>query len=669
MDNLKLGTLFLFVGALTFVSTLFAFDAHAYAYQIPFGGFVLAGLEIGLGVALRRTIPAARFFALGLCLLMVIGAFLVPILTFLAANVLAGLSKVFSLGEFDVSSGWARFFMLATCLYAIVMGVFGYRGLKYLRSNEGRLDFARPDWDRTAEFPRESVGIILASAVLALVVTAATTWFDFEIRASSLPAFLRTDAMNTSEGRAEARRNERVTSGATFTADSRHIVFGPSEKQDKFLVLDLASGKLRRVAADVPVRGYIGQSGIAADGSSIVLGNNWLSLVTGKSRRVDALPPNRHLGFSGATQFLVYDEAAQKLELIDLERGAAIYSHDVPVAGRGDPHGNDRGWSMYSQLWTPDRGHYLWLTRDGVLNDLDVASGSIAKLACADCTYAGFHHMAPGGDAVLFVGNTTVNEAGQTATRGMMYRLARRDFQAVDYRGRPIAIGDGGGFAIFQQNNTHQVIYHDLSSSPQRQWALDVPTGAQLSAVIGDRWFTLHVRDEVRGKTMFGAFDFPEAGGKVRFALPRRVIDYAERHIASPDGRYLLYVAGAKIEVIDLQALANGKPANRTMDLLEDDELESGEPESAEQSIVATWREFTAPPAVPEPAPEPARDAVPVVDEIPSQTSTPAVEPDPRPIEERASAPPKSNAILKCVDGSGSVTFTQVACPPGTKLQ
>ena len=675
MDNLKLGLLFMFQGVVALVSTLFAFNAHAYAYEIPLGGFVLSGVYIWVGKLLRRREPNVRFFALGPCLLMVIGAFIVPLMALASAGAVGVLAGISSTKGWVGSPVVAMFFAVVASVYAIVMGVFGYRGLKYLRSEAGRHDFAREGVDRTAKFPHESVGIVIASAVVAIVFAMTTLRFDFSVRRSMLPGFLQTAAMTKSEAIDEARRNERVGAGAMFTADSRHIVVLPSEQQPKFLVIDLDTGKMRRVAADVPREGFSGQMDVAIDGSSILLGKNWLSLDTGKSRRVEAVPVRRHIGFTGGNRFLVYDEARQRLELIDLERGAAIYSLDVPVSERGDPNGNNRGWSMYSQVWSPDRRRYFWLSRDGVLNDLDVATGRVTKLPCPQCKYAGFQYMASTGDALLFVGNMSVDESSPTTTRGFLYRPGRREFENVDYRGRPIALGGAGRFVLFQQHNTQQISWLDTSSSVRRQWALDVPRGAELNGIYGDRWFSLHVRDEWRGRKLIGNFETPQAGKQVQFMKVPLALDYAENHTPSPDGRYLLYVAGAKIEVVDLHELAAGKVSNRTMDLLADEELEREKPRSNEEKLVdsegklmppfvARWQEVAAPEPAPEPTPDPAAElyvdspgSSPVQGYSSAQGYSPAqldvpIEVQAPPVEERA---PPTNVILKCVDAAGKV--------------
>jgi hypothetical protein len=665
MDNLKLGALFIFQGLLTLFFTLFSFDANAVTYEIPLGGVALGVIYVWVGRLLRRREPKVRFFALGPCLLMVIGAVVVPLLA------LAGAAATGILTELGVASGLvgspakAMIGALLVSAYAITMGVFGYRGLKYLRSAEGRLDFANETVDRTAKLPHESVGVVLASAVVAIAGAVLSTRLDFGISYRVLPSILQTKEMDEFEDRLTVRANKHVSRGAIFTLDSRRIVFLPMLTQREFLVLDLDSGNLRRVETDFDASKVQFQVSVAPDGSSILGGEEWISLTTGKSRHIDGISSKYHIGFAGPSRLLAYDRSMQKLELIDLERGVAIYSRDVPAAERGDPHGNSTNWSSYAQQWSPDRRRYFWLGRSGTFNDMDVASGSVERVPCPRCEYGSRFIVSPAGDSVFVASN--VSDGGR-ATIGQVYGVANRRIREFAYHGMAVENGHAADFAL-AQNFSGSVLYRELDGNSSRQWMLGGPQGSRLRSVMGRSRLALQVADRNRVRTLIGEFDAPSKQADVRYFEPRLALMNAEEPTISPDGRYLLYVAGAKIEVIDLDALARGEPANRTMDLLEDDELEKVTPDSeTEPPFVARWREIEPLP----PATESAEIPIgPVVVERPSDypaAAATAIDELP-PIEDLERPAPNGGAILKCVDGAGKVTFTQVSCPPGTRLQ
>lgn len=113
----------------------------------------LFSVVVGIGLVLHR--PEARWLALGLCFLFVVGAILVPLLMFLVRP-FHGVDGPF------VRNMICTAFMLA-------FGGIGYRGLMYYRSELGRYEYRR-DRDSDAVPPPDSSAHILYSAGVWLVL-------------------------------------------------------------------------------------------------------------------------------------------------------------------------------------------------------------------------------------------------------------------------------------------------------------------------------------------------------------------------------------------------------------------------------------------------------------------------------------------------------------------
>jgi hypothetical protein len=612
MNNRKLGALFVFLGTISIVGTFFMFEANAFAYVIPFGGLVLGAAYAWLGLLLRKQVPLARFFALGPCLLMTIGAWLMPVFLLVAWAVGSSMAE---LGEPSGLFSWSRtaaaVALFLTFIYCVVMGVLGYRGLKYLRSAEGREDFRDKSQFRPAEPPFESRWVVVGSAVVAIVVVGFLISFDFNIRAAYLPDFLKTREMTRLEDRLARRSEEgrrewevqqaRVYITATYFAGSRHVVLLVAGKPHRVFALDLDSGKLRRTAAPDGWRATIEDSVVASDASMIVSGKTALSLITGRARRLESIQPSRLIGIPAPDRLLAYNETSQKLELVDVERDTVIYSIDVPVADRGDPYGgrNPGGWTHHSQTWNLDRSRFIWLTVDGTINDLDVATGLVTRTRCADCRYGSFQHLSAAEDVMMFTGNSVVPETEARTFPAPVYHMASHRLDSVQHRDLPIAIGKGGRSTLSQFHQSDRLFHYDYSSVPPRRLALVVPDGARVFAARGTRPLVLASLHERRARVMITDLESPEPGKAVRFIKPPLALNYVDRQQVSPDGRFMFHMEGNMIEVVDLHAAARGEPANRIMNVLEEDELKTATPMSAaEAPFVSRWQKVEQPTAV-----------------------------------------------------------------------
>jgi hypothetical protein len=611
MNNQKLGAVFVFLGAITLVGIFFAFEANSVAYEIPLGGLALAAAYAWLGFMLRRPVPIARFFALGPCLLMTIGAWLMPLILlgiWAAGTAMAGIGP--AQGLFSWSRTAAAVVLFLTFLYCIVMGVLGFRGLRYLRSAEGREDFRDKSQFQPAEPPFESRWVIVGSAVVAIVAVVFSLQLDVSIRATYLPEFLQTREMTAFEDRMQSFEREREQEGqqrkrqqeieqarvnvtAHFFADSRHVVLLLTGKPPRVFVLDLDSGKLRRTLAPDDWRATIDDSVVAPDASMIVSGKTALSLITGKSRKLDSVHTGRLIGMPTPSRLLAYDETSQQLELIDVDRDTAIYSVPVPVAQRGDPNGggNSGGWTIHSQSWNLDRSRFIWLTVDGTINDLDVATGAVTRTSCAACKYAGFQRVSPAQDAIVFVGNHDGAEASSQTLPASVYLLASHVVELVEHRSMVVAAGDGGRSALFQSYQSKQLYHYDYSSNSPQRLALDVPDGAKVFDARGVRPLALLAIYERGLRVMITDLESPEPGKPVRFMKPPLALNSVNRQQVSPDGRFLMHMENNVIEVVDLHAAARGEPANRIMDVLEEEALRAASPVSAaEEPVVSRWQ-------------------------------------------------------------------------------
>jgi hypothetical protein len=211
-----------------------------------------------------------------------------------------------------------------------------------------------------------------------------------------------------------------------------------------------------------------------------------------------------------------------------------------------------------------------------------------------------------------------------------------------------------------------QVFYGEIDSSPVREWTLHFD-----SAVAGARSSdgrTMRTYTDGRGSQFAGEFVPPTRAEKFKLAAVTPTLADAQLATESPDGRFALYMAGASIEVIDLEAISSGDPASRTMDVLEDDALSKVAAAPAARPLEGHWEE-EVPPAelVDGAATGDSYDAA-VANALGQQGGAQLEPPPPvTPVEATVRTEPAApGAILKCVDRSGTVTFTQVSCPPGT---
>ncbi|HTU67757.1 MAG TPA: hypothetical protein VMF52_17540 [Steroidobacteraceae bacterium] len=95
----------------------------------PVANRIFYGAAVLVGVGLMLNQPWARWLALGICFLYVIGAFLLPPLMFLARPY-AGYDRALTTNLFFTA-------------VALAFGGIGYRGLSYLRSEFGRFEYRR----------------------------------------------------------------------------------------------------------------------------------------------------------------------------------------------------------------------------------------------------------------------------------------------------------------------------------------------------------------------------------------------------------------------------------------------------------------------------------------------------------------------------------------------
>jgi hypothetical protein len=661
-----IGLLFLQGATGVYYSFKDGYSANPYAYHL---GILATALSLGQ-IAV----------AVGLLKRMVVFAVLGPILIFFYAKYAVVIA--FVLGGFGKSFGGGVGSIVAALVVAALMfvlcGVVGYRALKALRSPHTRADFEQVI-DEGGNIRDEPFRIVVISAVVWLVAGFISSK-DISIMRSSLPRVLMTAEMKQAEDRERAKDQADITSAVMFTHDSKRVIVAPSRLLPEYLVLDLETGELEHTGVNRPFRGHNEyQNLIAPDGSSLISYGVRTWMKNGVETTLKSLPHER-LGFYTPTRFLAYDRKAQALQLVDLNEDRLVYSVPLRRNQRGEPSardGNDGGWTGFSQAWSIDREHFAWLYRNGTLAVLTLATGRIDEETCAQCMYGGAVSFSQDGRVVFIPDPVTHLQTDTRPNVGRLYDLGSRTSTPAEYHGN-LQFFDGiSGHAEFFDYENRAVIHSDLPRAG-RVWRLPLPQaiGSVRRVAKGLMLASVNAARDAKDAHLLGRSRDPEDSLEIPLKPLPHVIADAGMIGLSNDGEFALFAAGSKLEVVDLEAVLRGEPASRSLDLLQDDKLSAVERGTSDlEGTSLRWVEDERPTYAADPALttedelqlafEAARASRANAGETlaaPQSAATAVPEPTPesRPMPEPA-------GIHKCIDGAGSVTFTQTVCPAGTK--
>jgi hypothetical protein len=656
------------------------YSANSYAYHLGILATALSLGHIAVAVGLLKRKPLARWFAMGLCLLMVVFAVLGPILMFFFAKyaiviafVLGGLGKSFGDGVGSIVAA-----LVVAALMFVLCGVVGYRALKALRSPHTRADFEQVV-DEGGNIRDEPFRIVVISAVVWLVASFISSK-DISISRSSLPRVLMSLEMRQAEDREREKDLAEITKIVMFTHDSKRVIIAPSKLSPEYLVLDLDSGELERTGVNqLFAEQFDYRKLIAPDGSSVLTYGSRIWMKNGVETKLQTLPYER-LGFYTPTRFLAYERKAQALQLVDLNEDRLIYAVPVRRDQRGEPsarNGNDGGWTNFSQAWSNDREHFAWLYRNGTIAVLTLATGRIDEETCSQCMYGGSIGFSADGRVVFVPDPVTHLQTDTRPNVGRLYDLSSRTSTPAEYQGDPQYFDGVSGHAEFYDHENRTLVHSDLPRAG-RVWRMEMPEGMAGVRRQTHKLLLASVKDpgNVKGGFLIGQSRDPEDSLEIPFKPLPHVIPDSGLMGLSADSRFALFGVGSKLEVVDLEAVLRGEPASRTLDLMKDDKLSAVERATSDlEGRTLRWVEdersmLAADPALTtedelQMAFEAARASRANAGETMAapQAESPAVQ-EPAP-ETRAM--PEPAGIHKCVDGSGSVTFTQTVCPAGTK--
>jgi hypothetical protein len=238
MQYSRLPGWFILTGVIGVVMSLFTdYRASPSGYHLGLYATALAAADIWIGNALRKGLPLARFLALGCCVLIVIAAWLLPIVLVRAAfaNTLA--SALFGWHAAAVGFDWL--IALVATVYVIVSGVICYRGYQDLRSHHGRIEFGAVVGEH-GELRHESLGIVAAS-IIVWVVVGIMAEDSFYVSREKLPRFLMTSAMKTAEDKQSPAHRPNVSVPET----------GPSPAPVSSRPIEVAARAAPRAPVDV----------------------------------------------------------------------------------------------------------------------------------------------------------------------------------------------------------------------------------------------------------------------------------------------------------------------------------------------------------------------------------------------------------------------------------
>lgn len=640
------------------------YGANAYAYHIGIPATLFAAAQVLVGVGLIRRHPVARWLALGVCLMMIIAAVLGPFLlyrytqyVFVLGLLLGGIGK-----NFDGVFANLAFLLGSMVIIVGACGLLGYRALRYLRSFEGRAEFMPVD-PEGGFLKDESFAVVIISAVI-WIAAAYISSKEINVMRSSLPRFLMTTEMKKAEDVERARDLIGVTKVAIFTADSKRVIVAPSNLSQEYLSLDLGSGKLTHTGVNqtrASLQDYL--TLIAPDGSTLINYGTRISLSDGDETRLTALTQVELLGFHTPTRFLAYDHDHQALDLVDIAADRRIYSVPLRRDQRGEPSGRaGNQWTRFSQVWSPDREHFAWLYRDGNIAVLTLATGTVSEERCPQCMYGGSLSFSADGRLVFVPDPVTRSQEDPAPYVGRVFDFARPESMPAIYRGDPQYFAGASGHALFWDYQAKALFHQDLPFG-SRVWKMQVPASIGHVLVLGDGVVVTGAHD-----LLVGTLTHPENSVDMQLKSLPRVLLEARFVNVSADGRFALFVAGAKIEIVDLRAAMRGDPASRTLDLMDDDRLSVvTRGTSKPESVAMRWVEEETREAEPDPALvdsdeiqrafEAARAA-----RAAAGASVAGQEP-----ESGSREAAESSSIHKCIDAAGSITFTQTLCPAGTR--
>lgn len=631
------------------------YGANAYAYHlgVPSTAFALAQIWVGAG--LLRKNPRARWLALGVCLCLIIAAVLSPILIFQFERYSSVFAVLFGGAGWD--TGAALFMLL------IPGGVLGYHALRYLRSHDGRSEFSPGDGPHGI-LEEESVGVVATSAVIC-VIAGYLSARDISIPRSSLPRALMTTEMKQFDDEQRARDMTAMTAVAIFTDDSKRVIVPPSKLSPEYLILGLEAGELIRTGVTGPFdqRDDLRKL-IAPDGSSLLNFSDWVSLIDGAVTRVTALADDERLGFHSPTRFLVYNRDVQALELIDLAADRRVYSVALRRDQRGEPGQGGRGWSNFSQAWSPNREHFAWLYRNGTIAVLALATGEVSEDICAKCTYGGPVRFSSDGRVVFVPDPVTRPEYAPTPNVGHIYEIDSASSAPVEYRGSANYFAGTSGHAVFWDHGSRRLFHRDLPHA-NGVWSVQAPATLHDLRIMGGNLVLARGEDPASPPEdfLFGRLQHPEeAADMLLDPIPRVLRDSKLRGI-SKDGRFALFARDSSIEIVDLSAVLRNEAASRVFELAGDEKLAGlTRGNSGLAGAALQWLEDVPPGYEPETEFTPTdfrhsgsiTSRGPVLSVLPPESAA------------ESDAAPHSDGIQKCIDAAGVITFTQTVCPAGT---
>jgi hypothetical protein len=586
--KLVLSSFFLASGVIGLLTSLaLGYRATPSGYELDLIGSALSVLQISLGLGLMKEWRWAHWFALGPCFLMLVVGVVLPILVIPFGKSLLQLSYVTGILSWDLKGTMAGVAAIqgVVIVFCIVGAVVGYRGLKYLRANA------------SGEVPLFSGRLPLASRKS--VVASAAVWISLvyvagisiAIERQYVPGFLQTDTMRVQEQKAQERRQAGLTERIAFTADGSRLVGAPTgTSPQEYFLLDLDSGSLSRTAWDgiYLTRQTFLAPILAPDGLSILTQGYWMSLLSGAAIR---RPIGEHLGFHAPSRILLYDRSDRALKLVDLAEDLVVYAIDVASVERGEPaEPVARGWGRFSHAWSRDREHYAWLERDGTLSVLSLDDGSVRSTGCGQCIYGSSIRFSLN-DETLVVPDQ-VSRSDDAKSTGLIFDVRQLQEQTFQYGARLIDASYREQFIITWNKTQHTLIHRELGTKGERSWGLSFPADTESAFILGGLLFATTVSDDsVEVRIFSGVFRGPQEAPDISLVEVASGAHGSRFRGFSPDGRFVAYAAGQRIDLIDVQSAIRGEPVNWSIDLTVDDRWARTPHRDDSGVIRVTWSE------------------------------------------------------------------------------
>jgi hypothetical protein len=377
--------------------------------------------------------------------------------------------------------------------------------------------------------------------------------------------------MRIQEQKAQKRRQAGLTERIAFSADGSRLIAAPTgTSPQEYFLLDLDSGSLSRTAwgGISLTRQTFLEPILAPDGLSILTQGYWMSLLSGVSIR---RPIGEHLGFYTPSRILLYDRNDRALKLVDLAEDLVVYAVEVASVQRDEPaEPVARGWGRFSHAWSRDREHYAWLERDGTLSVLSLDDGSVRSTECGQCIYGSSIRFSLNGETLVVPDQASRSDDAKST--GLMFDIRKLQEQTFQYGARLIDASYREQFIITWNKTRHTLIHRELGTEGEHGWELSFPADTESSFILGGLLFATTVSDDSGEVRIFsGVFRGPQEAPDISLVEIAGGAHGSRFRGFSPDGRFVAYAAGQRIELIDVQAAIRGEPVNWSIDLTVDD--------------------------------------------------------------------------------------------------